>query len=74
MVADMAAGRQAKDSAKACGVSSSCIHDLKGKLARDLRTFMGENAIADCLHHPLWKGDVTAEKEKAACRADRRRG
>ena len=69
---DIGEGRTVKDTAQSCGEGYSRIYQLKQKLADDLREFMGEEAIADSLHAPQWKGDIRAEFEKAACRADRR--
>ena len=43
------------------------------KLAEDLREYMGEQAIADSARIPAWRGNIMADHEKAACRADRRR-
>ena len=74
MVSDFAQGRHAKDTAARFGFSSSWAHDLKGKLAADLREHFGEDAIADSMQVPSWRGNIMVDHEKAACRADRRRG
>ena len=47
---------------------------LKKQLASDLLEYMGTDAIADSMHEPQWRGSIHAEKERFACRADRRRG
>jgi hypothetical protein len=73
-VCDLAQGKHAKDTAARFGFSSSWAHDLKGKLAEDLRAHFGEDAIADSMQMPSWRGNIMADHEKAACRADRRRG
>ena len=74
MVNDFAQGKRAKDTAARFGLSNSWAHDLKQRLASDLLEYMGADAIADSMHEPQWRGDINAEKERFACRADRRRG
>jgi len=74
MVTDFAQGKRAKDTAARFGFSSSWAHDLKEKLAEDLREHFGQDVIADSLHAPSWRGNIMVDHEKAACRADRRRG
>ena len=73
MVSDLAQGNRAKDTAARFGLSNSWAHDLKEKLAGDLREYFGEEAIADSLRVPSWRGNVMVDHEKAARRADRRR-
>jgi hypothetical protein len=74
MVTDFAQGKRAKDTAARFGFSSSWAHDLKEKLAEDLREHFGADAIADSMQVPSWRGNIMVDHEKAACRADRRRG
>ena len=74
MVSDFAQGKRAKDTAARFGFSNSWAHDLKEKLSGDLREYFGENVIADSMQRPRWQGNVMIDHEKAACRADRRRG
>jgi len=73
MVCDLAQGKFAKDTAARFGFTSSWAHELKVHLARDLMEYMGEDALADAMRIPRWRGDVQVEHEKAACRADRRK-
>jgi len=73
MVTDFAQGKSAKHTAARFGFSNSWAHDLKEKLATDLREYFGEDAIADSMQIPSWRGNITVDHEKAACRADRRR-
>lgn len=64
---------RAKETAARYGRSSSWAHELKEKLAVDLREYFGEEAIAAAVQVPAWRGNTRTEHEKAACRADRRR-
>ena len=73
-VCDLSQGKPAKDTAARFGLSNSWAHDLKESLAEDLREYFGEEAIADSMQVPLWRGNTHADKERFACRADRRRG
>ena len=73
-VCDLAEGRRATDTAAKFGFSNSWAHELKGKLAADLQEYFGEEAIADSLQIPKWRGNIVVDHEKAACRAERRRG
>jgi len=74
MVSDFAQGRRATDTAARFGFSNSWAHDLKARLADDLREHFGEDAIADSMQAPAWRGNIMVDHEKAACRAERRRG
>ena len=49
------------------------LTQAKLKLADDLREFMGASAIDDALRVPAWRASLMVDKEKMACRADRRR-
>ena len=73
MVCDFAQGKRATDTAARFGFSNSWAHDLKERLAADLREHFGEDAIADSIQAPSWRGNIMVDHEKAACRADRRR-
>jgi len=72
MVNDFAQGKRATDTAARFGFSNSWAHDLKEKLAGDLLEYFGEDAVADSMHVPLWRGNVRVDQEKALCRAERR--
>ena len=72
LVCDMVQGKNAMESAKKRHQSYFQIRQLKERLAQELREFMGEEALADAMRIPSWRGNIMADHEKAACRADRR--
>lgn len=69
----MIEGRTAKDTAAANGKAYKAIYWLQDELAREVREFMGEEAVADSVRVPSWRGNTMADRERASCRADRRR-
>ena len=73
IVFDLGSGRSMLDTAKACGMTYNCVRELREELVEDLLEFFGEDAVADCLKAPVWHGNVVVDREKTACRADRRR-
>jgi hypothetical protein len=73
MVTDMAEGKRTKDTAAALGFSIWQAYSMKENLAEDLREYFGASAIADSTRCPSWRGNIMADHERAACRADRRR-
>jgi hypothetical protein len=73
IVRGMAEGRTAKAIAEKGCAGFSRIYQLQASLAEDLREFMGEEALADALRVPTWRGNLLADREKTACQADRRR-
>ena len=73
LVCDIAVGKNAMGVARENNTSYFCVRQLKDKLADDLREYFGEDAIADALHVPTWRGNIMADHEKALCRADRRK-
>ena len=68
MIKGMAEGQTAKK-----GPKSEADTRLKCKLADDLREYMGSTAIDDSVHLPGWRSSLNVDREKMACRADRRR-
>lgn len=72
-VSDLAQGRCAKDTAARYGLSNSWAHELKTRLAADLKEHFGDDLIGDSQQAPSWRGNIMADHERAACRADRRR-
>jgi hypothetical protein len=72
IVCDLAAGKNAMESAKHRQQSYFQVRQLKERLASDLREYMGQQAIADSARIPAWRGNIMADHEKALCRAERR--
>jgi len=73
LVCDLASGKNTLEAAKHRRQSYFVVRQLKQKLAEELREYMGEEAIADAMRIPAWRGNIQCDHEKAACRADRRR-
>lgn len=48
------------------------MRDVKRKSVNELREFMGNDAVADSLHVPSWRGNIQVVREKAACCSNRR--
>jgi hypothetical protein len=72
LVCDLAQGKTSVESAKQSRNSYFQIRQLKEKLAVELREYMGEEAVADAMRIPAWRGNIMADHERAACRAERR--
>lgn len=66
-------GKNFGETASGSGAGFSHIYRLKTKLAEDLLAFMGRQAVADSARIPLWRASIMADRERVACRADRRR-
>jgi hypothetical protein len=71
---DLASGRTMLDTAKGCGTPYHEVREIRDQLVQDLEQWMGPDAIANALHVPSWRGNILVDREKTACRADRRRG
>jgi len=74
LVCEIASGVNAMESARESRKSYFTVRQLRARLAEDVREYFGDEAIADSLHQPNWRGGIHADKERFACRADRRRG
>ena len=66
-------GRNFGETARGCGAGFGRVYQLKAQLAADLLAFMGAEAIADSTRIPAWRAHIVADRERVACRADRRR-
>ena len=60
-------------SAKAQGAYHE-LREIRDRLVEDLEEFMGPTGIEDAGKVPGWRGSIMVDREKTACRADRRRG
>ena len=49
------------------------LYGLKERLAEDVRAYLGDEALSDSVKLPKWKACINRDREKTACRADRRR-
>ena len=74
IVQRMDEGQNLKATAEKSGHLYSSLYVLKDSLATDLQEFLGASAIEDSVRVPGWKSRVRIDREKMACRADRRRG
>ena len=73
VIYDLGSGRTMLDTARACGISYHDVRELRDRLVEDLEEWMGPDAIADAAAVPGWRGSIMVDREKTACRADRRR-
>ena len=73
IVRGMLEGSSLGETSKACATGYMQLRQLRAKLAEDLEAFMGSTAIEDSLRIPSWKANIMADREKASCKADRRR-
>ncbi len=73
IVAGMLEGESLSETARSSGLSYLTLGEVKVKLADDLREFMRASAVLDALKVPTWRANLVADREKAACKADRRR-
>ena len=67
----VAEGCTLRDVARMIGVSDSGIQLEKKKLAVALAEFMGANILAEVNRQPMWRNNITAGRERQACRAAR---
>jgi len=73
MIKGIAEGQSLKTSAERSGHLYMSLYGLKEKMAEDVREYLGDEAIAESVRTPRWKASITVDREKASCRADRRR-
>jgi hypothetical protein len=73
IIRGMAEGQSLKTTAERTGHLYMSLYGLKEKLAEDVRAYLGEHAIAESVKMPRWKASIARDREKTACRADRRR-
>ena len=73
MIKGIAEGQSLKATAERSGHLYMSLYGLKEKMAADVREYMGDEAIAESVRTPRWKASINRDREKSACRADRRR-
>ena len=73
IIKGIAEGRSLKDTSRAANDWYPAMYALKNRMAEEVREYLGDNAIADASQIPRWKADIAVDREKTACRADRRR-
>ena len=73
MIKGIAEGQSLKATAERSGHLYMSLYGLKEKMAEDVREYLGEEAIAESVQVPRWKASINRDREKTACRADRRR-
>ena len=73
IVAAIIEGQNLSETARATGLNYYLLTQLKQKLVDDLVAFMGAQAVADSTRVPAWRAHIVKDRERVACRADRRR-
>jgi len=73
MVKGMAEGQSLKATAEQSGHLYVSLYGPKEKMAEHVRAYLGDEAIPDSVQVPRWKACINRDREKMACRADRRR-
>jgi hypothetical protein len=73
MIKGMAEGRSLKATAEASEHLYMSLYGLKEQMAADVKEYLGDEAIAESVRTPRWKASINRDREKTACRADRRR-
>jgi DNA-directed RNA polymerase specialized sigma24 family protein len=71
VVALLVEGRSTSTMARKLKVCSSTIHHRKKSLAKSILEFMGDSILIDIQRRPNWKNNLTATKERLACKYDR---
>ena len=74
IIHDTAAGFSMLDTARACRMPYHEVREIRDRLVEDLLEYLGPEAIEDAARVPGWRGSIMVDREKTACRADRRRG
>jgi len=69
-----ATGQTMEPVARRYGCSLSTISSLKRRLSAELQEAFGEDILLEVGRRPEWQSSIRVERERVACRADRRRG
>ena len=73
IIKGMAEGRTLKDTAAAQKEWYPGMWQLKQRMAEEVREYLGNAAIAESVQTPHWKANIAVDRERTACRAERRR-
>ena len=73
MIKGIAEGQSLKATAERSEHLYASLYGLKERLAADVREYLGDEAIAESVQVPRWKACINRDREKASCRADRRK-
>jgi hypothetical protein len=73
IIRGMAEGKTLKDTTAEQNEWYPGMWALKNKMADDVREYLGEHALAESVQVPRWKASIARDRERTACRADRRR-
>lgn len=68
----IAQGKTFRQVAQAFGVCDSAIHKSKEALGSKILEFMGPDILREVRRMPQWRNDLDANREKFACRQERR--
>jgi hypothetical protein len=69
----MVEGKSRGQMARLCRVDYWKVGELKTQMASDILDFM-DTPLEDAMEIPSWRSNLQVDREKMACRADRRRG
>lgn len=72
MLSDVAVGDTPTFTLRKKKLCYESIRQIKRSMADQVVESFGEKALADATRKPAWWGDLNAERELSACRADRR--
>jgi DNA-directed RNA polymerase specialized sigma24 family protein len=72
LVRYVAEGKSFRDVAQMFGVSDSTIQGVKRNVAQAIREFMGVDIMVTIRRVPAWKAGLNADRERQACREERR--
>jgi len=73
IIKGMAVGRHLKETAAAQQEWYAGMWQLKQRMAEEVRESLADIAIAESVRVSRWKASIAVARERAACRADRRR-
>ena len=73
MIKGIVEGQSLKATAERSGHLYMSLYGLKEQMAADVRDHLGDEAMADSVKLPRWKASIARDREKASCRADRRK-